>query len=469
MRLEKDSLGEKIIPSKAYYGIQTLRAIENFPVSGRTQRTELIHAYVIVKKAAALTNMKLGILDNNKGEAILKAADNVLHGKLSDQFPVDIYQAGAGTSFNMNINEVLANRALEILKRNKGEYDYLSPNNHVNASQSSNDTFPTASHIAIIKESDKLYNILINLGRSFKLKGSNLLDAPKSGRTHLMDAMPVILGDEFIAYGNTILRAAKEIYEKRNNLLEVAIGGTATGTGINTPKSYTVTVVRILGELTSLKLIPAKDSFEALQSRSQILNFSSALRGLAHELIRISNDLRLMGSGPTSGFAEINLPPVQPGSSIMPGKFNPVMLECLNMISFQIIGNDTTVSLAAQAGQFELNVMTPVMTSNILDSISFLNNYLPIFQTKCIEGITADKNRLKNVVEMNPSIATILSTKIGYLKAAELVKQALENKKSIKDIVVARGILTKEEADKILDLTTISHKKSGRIYTFSKK
>lgn len=456
MRLEKDSLGEKEIPSGVYYGIQTLRAVENFPVSGRTERTELIYAYVTVKKAAVITNMKLGSLDNERGEAILKAADDVLHGKLADQFPVDLYQSGAGTSFNMNINEVLANRALEILNRNKGEYDYLSPNDHVNASQSSNDTFPTASHIAIIKESDKLYKTLINLGGSFKSKGKQLSDTPKSGRTHLMDAMPVTLGDEFIAYGNAIIRAAKEIHEKRNNLLEVAIGGTATGTGVNTPVFYRDNVVKKLAELTSLDLIPAKDSLEALQSRSQISNLSGALRELAHDLIRISNDLRLMGSGPTSGFAEINLPPVQPGSSIMPGKFNPVMAECLNMISFQIIGNDTTVSLAAQAGQFELNVMTPVMTSNILDSISFLNNYLPIFQTKCVEGITANNDRLKTIAEMNPSFATVLSPKIGYIKAAELVKQAMDSKKSIRDIVVIRGILSEEEADELLDLKTIS-------------
>ncbi|MBZ2165671.1 aspartate ammonia-lyase [Methanobacterium spitsbergense] len=456
MRLEKDSLGEKEIPSGVYYGIQTLRAVENFPVSGRTERTELIYAYVTVKKAAVITNMKLGSLDNERGEAILKAADDVLHGKLADQFPVDLYQSGAGTSFNMNINEVLANRALEILNRNKGEYDYLSPNDHVNASQSSNDTFPTASHIAIIKESDKLYKTLINLGGSFKSKGKQLSDTPKSGRTHLMDAMPVTLGDEFIAYGNAIIRAAKEIHEKRNNLLEVAIGGTATGTGVNTPVFYRDNVVKKLAELTSLDLIPAKDSLEALQSRSQISNLSGALRELAHDLIRISNDLRLMGSGPTSGFAEINLPPVQPGSSIMPGKFNPVMAECLNMISFQIIGNDTTVSLAAQAGQFELNVMTPIMTSNILDSISFLNNYLPIFQTKCVEGITANNDRLKTIAEMNPSFATVLSPKIGYIKAAELVKQAMGSKKSIRDIVVIRGILSEEEADELLDLKTIS-------------
>ena len=456
MRLEKDSLGEKEIPSGVYYGIQTLRAVENFPVSGRTERTELIHAYVTVKKAAAITNMKLGSLDNTRGEAILKAADDVLHGKFADQFPVDLYQAGAGTSFNMNINEVLANRALEILNRNKGEYDYLSPNDHVNASQSSNDTFPTASHIAIIKESDKLYKTLINLGGSFKSKGKKLSDTPKSGRTHLMDAMPVTLGDEFIAYGNAIIRASKEIHEKRNNLLEVAIGGTATGTGVNTPVFYRDNVVKKLAELTSLDLIPANDSLEALQSRSQISNFSGALRELAHDLIRISNDLRLMGSGPTSGFAEINLPPVQPGSSIMPGKFNPVMAECLNMISFQIIGNDTAVSLAAQAGQFELNVMTPVMTSNILDSISFLNNYLPIFQTRCVEGITANKDRLKTIAEMNPSFATVLSPKIGYINAAELVKQAMDSKKSIRDIVVTRGILSEEEADELLDLKTIS-------------
>ena len=394
MRKEKDSLGEKEIPADAYYGIQTQRAIENFPVSGRNESSELIRAYIIVKKAAVITNMDLGTIDKERGEAILKAADIALEGKFDDQFPVDLFQAGAGTSFNMNINEVIANCALEILGKEKGEYNYLSPNDHVNRSQSSNDTFPTASHIAIIIEADSLLSVITNLGRSLEIKGVEFLSTPKSGRTHLMDAMPVTIGDEFLAYSRAVNRAAERIHERRNNLLEIAIGGTATGTGVNTPYGFREKVVTVLAELTSLELKPASNSLESLQSRAQMSAFSGALREFAIELIRIANDLRLMGSGPTSGLAEIKLPPVQPGSSIMPGKVNPVLAECLNMISFQIIGNDTAVSLASQAGQLELNVMTPVMISNILDSVSMLKNYLPVFQSQCIEDIQVDDERM---------------------------------------------------------------------------
>ena len=455
-RMEKDSLGKKEIPVTAYYGIQTLRAVENFPVSGRGESSELIRAYVIVKKAAALTNMELDSLDNQRGEAILKAADEILIGKFADQFPVDLFQAGAGTSFNMNINEVIANRALEIIGREKGDYKYLSPNDHVNKSQSSNDTFPTASHIAIILESDTFQNVIKDLSLSLKRKGEEMISIPKSGRTHLMDAMPVTIGDEFLAYNSAITRAGKRIQERRNDLLEIAIGGTATGTGVNTPPLYREKVIKNLGELTSLDLVPAINSHESLQSRSQMAAFSGALRELAIELIRIANDLRLMGSGPTAGLGEIILPPVQPGSSIMPGKVNPVMAECLNMVSYQIIGNDTTVSIAAQAGQLELNVMTPIMTSNILESLKLLNNYLPVFQSNSIEGIRIDEENLRNIAGMNPSLVTLLSPKIGYLKAAEITKEALEKKESIRDLVVERGILSVDEADKLFDLKIIS-------------
>ncbi|MGB9977900.1 aspartate ammonia-lyase [Methanobacterium sp.] len=456
MRLEKDSIGEKEIPNEAYYGIQTLRAVENFPVSGRRERPELIKVYILVKKAAAITNMELGTLDNVRGEAIVKAADEIISGKLADQFPLDIFQAGAGTSFNMNINEVLANRALELLGKKRGEYEYLSPNDHVNLSQSSNDTFPTASHIAILFEADVLNIVLLNLASAFKQKGKDISPIPKSGRTHLMDAVPVTIRDEFVAYSSAIKRAAERIRERRNDLLEVAIGGTATGTGVNSPPFYREKVVKKLAELTSLELIPAKDSFEALQSRSQMAAFSGALKELALELIRIANDLRLMGSGPTSGLNEIILPPVQPGSSIMPGKVNPVMAECLNMVSFQIIGNDTAVSLAVQAGQLDLNVMTPVITSNILESISMINSYLPVFQSSCIEGILVNEKRLKMVAGMNPILTTLLSPKIGYLHAAELARESIKTDQPIKDLAIAKGILSKEEADMLFNLETIS-------------
>ena len=455
-RVEKDSLGEKEIPAMAYYGIQTLRAIENFPVSGRSESSELIKAYVTVKKAAAIANMESLSLDKKRGEAILKATDDIITREYADQFPVDLFQAGAGTSFNMNINEVIANRALEIMGKNKGEYEYLSPNDHVNKSQSSNDTFPTASHIAIIQDTDILLTTINKLGRSLKHKGKELSVMPKSGRTHLMDAMPVTIGDEFSAYASAVIRAGVRIRERRNDLLEVAIGGTATGTGINTSPLYRKNVIKNLCKLTSLNLIPAKNSHEALQSRSQMIAFSGSLRELAIELGRIANDLRLMGSGPTSGLDEIILPAVQPGSSIMPGKVNPVMAECLNMISYQIIGNDTVVSLAGQAGQFELNVMTPIITSNILESIRLLNNYLPVFQSRCIDGIRVKEEKLKITAEMNPSLATLLSPKIGYLKSAEIAKEAMEKNMSIRDLTVKKGLLSADEADKLFDLKTIS-------------
>lgn len=456
IRREKDSLGEKEIPKEAYYGIQTLRAIENFHVSGRGESPEMIRAYVTVKKAAAITNMNLGSLDKERGMAIVRVTDEILGGKLTDQFPVDLFQAGAGTSFNMNVNEVIANRALELMGKERGEYQYLSPNDHVNRSQSSNDTFPTASHIAIIKESDTLEKVIINLSNSLKLKGEEMISVTKSGLTHLMDAMPVTMGDEFSAYSSAVRRAGKRIHERRNGLLEIAIGGTATGTGINTPKNYTEEVIENLRKLTSLDLVPATNSHESLQSRSQMAAYSGSLRDFALELIRIANDLRLMGSGPTAGLDEIKLPPVQPGSSIMPGKVNPVMAECLNMVSYQIIGNDTTVAMAAQAGQLELNVMTPVMTSNILESLKLLNNYLPLFQSHCIEGIYANKEKLINIASKNPSLATLLSPKIGYLEAAEIAKEAMETKQSIRDLVVKKGILSSDEADKLFDLKNIS-------------
>jgi aspartate ammonia-lyase len=383
-RKERDSLGELELPDDAYYGIQTARAIRNFPVSGIRERPELIHSYVLVKKAAALSNMDLDVLDRERGQAIVEAADAVLSGGLDDQFHVDVFQAGAGTSFNMNVNEVLANLALEALGKSKGDYEFLSPNDHVNMAQSTNDTFPTASHIAVVTAADKLIGVLDSLSAAFEAKGAEFMSIPKSGRTHLMDAMPVTLGNEFRAYAVAVGRGTDRIRERRDGLLELPIGGTATGTGANVPEGYRDTVLEKLARLTSLEFVHARDSFEALQSRSQLAAFSSALKEMALELIRIANDLRLLNSGPTTGIAEIILPPVQPGSSIMPGKVNPVMAECLNMVAFQVVGNDTTVALAAQAGQLELNVMTPVITYNILHSIEILVCYLPAFTELCV-------------------------------------------------------------------------------------
>jgi aspartate ammonia-lyase len=451
MRQEEDSLGIREIPDEAYYGIQTLRAVENFPVTGRREPPTLIRACALVKQAAALANMELGALDRPRGEAIAVAAAEVAAGGFADQFPVDVFQAGAGTSFNMNVNEVIANRALEILGRRRGEYAFLSPNDHVNLSQSSNDSFPTASHLAVIGEADLLLGCLRDLALALDRKGGEFRGLPKTGRTHLMDALPVTLGDEFTAYGAAITRAAGRIRERRDGLLEIALGGTATGTGANTPPGYRHTVVAHLSRLTGLPLVPARDSLEALQSRSQLAAFSGALRELAPELIRIANDLRLMGSGPTSGLDEIRLPAVQPGSSIMPGKVNPVMAECLDMVAFQVLGNDAALSLAAQAGQLELNVMTPLMTHTLLDSLGMLNSYLPAFSARCIDGIRANEARILASFGMNPALATLLAPRIGYLRAARLAEESLEKKRPVRDLAVEKGIITQEEAASLFD------------------
>ena len=449
MRLEKDPLGEKEIAEEVYFGIQTARALENFPVSGLRAHPVFIRSYVELKQAAALANMELGVLDRERGEAIVKAADEVLAGRLMDQFPVDAFQAGAGTSFNMNVNEVLANRALEILGRRKGDYGFLSPNDHVNKAQSTNDTFPTACHMAVIAHAELLLGALRRFSEGLFRKGEEFKGIPKTGRTHLMDATPVSLGDEFRAYGSAAVRSARRIAQRRDDLLELPIGGTATGTGVNAPPGYTRKIVSLLGAMKGQPFRPAEDSFEMLQSRAHLAAFSGALRECAQELGRIANDLRLLGSGPTSGFAEIRLPAVQPGSSIMPGKVNPGMAECLNMICFQVIGNDTTVSLASQAGQLELNVMTPVMIHNILHSMDLLIRFLPVFTEKCVEGIGADEERCRSSLLKNPSLATLLSPRIGYLEAAKLAKESGEKGTPVPELAVQKGILTPTEAEGI--------------------
>ena len=465
MRQERDPLGIRDVPADAYYGIQTMRAMENFPVSGLREPPELIAAYAVIKKAAALTNMELGVLDLQRGRAIVTAADEILAGKFADQFPVDIYQAGAGTSFNMNMNEVIANRALEIFGKHRGDYEFLSPNDHVNRAQSTNDTFPTASHIAIIRGALSLDAVLADLASALQKKGDAFALLPKTGRTHLMDAIPVMLGDEFSAYSAAVERAAERIRQRKDDLLEVAIGGTATGNGANTPAGYREKVIHTLRSLTGLDLIPARNSFEALQSLSPMGAFSGSLKELSLELIRIANDLRLLGSGPVSGLDEIILPPVQPGSSIMPGKVNPVMAECADMIAFQIIGNDTAVSMAVQAGQLELNVMAPVIVHNILQSLSLLTHFLPVFTLQCVEGIGVHEDRLVMNAGTNPVLATLLTPKIGYQRAAEIARESRVSHKTVRDLAVEKGILTAGEADALFNLQTIA----GNRYIRSRK
>ena len=455
-RTERDSLGEREIPDEVYWGIQTLRAVENFPVSGIHTHPFLIRAYAQIKKAAAHANNRLGLLEKRKAEAIVQAADEIIAGKMADQFPVDVYQAGAGTSCHMNINEVIANRALEILGEHQGNYSIISPNDHVNLAQSTNDTYPAASHIAIITSADILISRIIDLETALQRKAIEFAQIPKTGRTHLMDALPVRLGDEFLAYAASIHRAWERILQRRDDLLEIAIGGTATGTGVNTHLQFRKTLFPILREITALPLVPASDSMEALQSRSQMGAFSGALKELAIELGRVANDLRLMNSGPIAGMHEIALPAVQPGSSIMPGKVNPVMAECLNMIGFRVIGNDTTVSMASQAGQFELNVMTPVMPQTILESLDLFNNFLPVFTTKCIQEITAHDDEMRRIISQNPILVTMLTSRIGYIHAAELAKEAIKKGDTIREIAIRNGILTEAEANQVFDAMNIS-------------
>ncbi|TRO47912.1 aspartate ammonia-lyase [Candidatus Bathyarchaeota archaeon] len=450
-RIEIDPLGKKAIPKDAYYGIQTLRAVENFPVSGIKEPRIFIKSYIMIKKAAAITNANLGNLDSKIKDAIVKACDEILAGNLLNQFVVDVFQAGAGTSFNMNVNEVLANRALEILQKSKGDYLSINPNDHVNMSQSTNDTFPTAVNISILFALQPLIHEIQELSNAFNNLSLKHIDDLKSGRTHLQDAVPITIGDEFGAYSSVLRNSSNQINKQQNNLYEIALGGTAVGTGANTHPKYKLQVIKNLRKVCGFPIKAAKNPFEALQSCRSVQTISSALKELALELIRISNDLRLLSSGPTTGLNEITLPAVQPGSSIMPGKVNPVMAECMNMIGFEVLGNDLTVSFAAQAGQLDLNVMLPVIVYKILSSISILTNYLPIFRKKCIEGIQVNITRCLDFVENNPSLATFLAPHIGYLKASEIAKKALKEGRSIKEIALEKKILTKKKLDEILD------------------
>lgn len=451
VRIERDSLGKRRLPDDAYYGIQTLRATENFPVTGIRQRPEIIVAYACIKKAAAIANMKLDALDEMRGKAIVRAAGEIIDGKLADQFPVDIFQAGAGTSTNMNVNEVIANRALEILGRRRGDYAHLSPNDHVNLGQSTNDTFPSASQIAIASASAQLIKATYDLADAFDSKGKKFKNVLKSGRTHLMDALPISLGDEFLAYGAAIERAAERIELRQGELRELPIGGTAIGTGANAHPKFRETVLQELSRLCGMSFIPPRDAFEAMQSRSSMVAFSSSLKELAVELIRIANDLRLLNSGPTTGLAEIILPAVQPGSSIMPGKVNPVMAECLDMIAFRVIANDMAVTMAAQAGQLEINVMTPLITQSILEAVTILSNFLPAFRRKCVEGITVEKGCCDEHLKRNSSMATFLVPKIGYLRSAEIAKEATRRRKPVIDVALERKAITRSEAKSLFD------------------
>ncbi len=449
-RMEHDLLGSKAIPKDAYYGIQTQRALENFPITGYRPNKELILAMAMVKKAAAFANMKLGQLDKEKANAIMQASDEILKGQYLDQFIVDVIQGGAGTSLNMNVNEVIANRAIEILKGEKGDYKLISPNSHVNMSQSTNDAFPTAVRIAILKLVKMLLSELKKLHDVFIAKSKEFDDVIKMGRTHLQDAVPIRLGQEFGAYAQAITRDIGRIKRASEDLNEVNMGATAVGTGLNAKVKYIRTTIEKLREFSGLPIKGADNMVDATQNTDTLAAFSSSLKVLALNLSKIANDLRLMASGPRTGLKEINLPPAQPGSSIMPGKVNPVMAEVVNQVAFQVIGNDHTVALAVKAGQFELNVMEPVIVFNIIQSIEILTNVIGVFREKCVVGITANRDRCQDMVDNSIGIITALVPHIGYEGATELAKEVMSSDKTVQEIILEKEILTPKEIEVIL-------------------
>ena len=450
-REEKDSLGTKQIPAHVYYGIQTARAVENYPISGMRAHPTLIRAFGMVKEAAAEANRDLGLMEKEIAEAIVNAAKEVQQGRWNNEFVVDVFQAGAGVSFHMNANEVIANRAVEILGGTLGDYSKVHPNDHVNYGQSTNDVFPTGMRLATLLELEKLYPVLDSLVAALNKKGKEFHDILKSGRTHMQDAVPMRLGQEFAAYAGAISRAKDSIHSAAELLRELGLGGSAVGTGINTHPDYREKAIHNLARISRQKLVPVDDMRYAMQSNLAMAGVSSALRNLSLEVIRISNDLRLLASGPNTGFAEINLPALQPGSSIMPGKINPVIPELAAMVSFQVVGNDVAVALAVQAGQLELNVMMPTVSYSVLQSITILTNMLGQFTDKCIAGITANDKRCNFYVQATVSLATALNPYIGYAKAAEIAKEAVATGRSIIEIAREKKLLSEKDIAEILD------------------
>jgi aspartate ammonia-lyase len=455
-RREKDSLGFVEVPARAYYGAQTARAVENYPVSGMRAHAALIRAIGMVKYASAEANRALGLVDAERADAILAAAREVIDGKWDAEFVVDVFQAGAGVSFHMNTNEVVANRANELLNGALGEYARVHPNDHVNYGQSTNDVFPTAMRLAALLELETLYPVMDGLATSFATKAKEFDGVLKSGRTHMQDAVPIRLGQEFAAYGVAVAKGRAALSTAADSLRELGLGGSAVGTGINTHPEYRALAVANLARVSGQRLVSAEDMRWAMQSNACMGEVSAALRAVALEVIRISNDLRLLASGPNTGLAEIHLPSLQPGSSIMPGKINPVMAELAAMVSFQVIGNDAAVAYAVQAGQLELNVMMPVMAHNVLQSVSILTNMLRVFDERCVGGITANVERCNFYAQSTVSLATALNPYIGYAKAAEIVKESVASGDSIISLVRKKGLLSEAEIAEILDPITMT-------------
>lgn len=450
-REESDFLGTKEVPADAYYGIQTIRAVENFPITGYRCHSELIKAIAIVKRAAAQANAEIEMLPKHLEEAIVQAADEVIDGLLHDHFIVDPIQGGAGTSLNMNANEVIANRALEILGKERGDYEYLSPNSHVNMSQSTNDAFPTAIHMAILKMLDELIDTMADMQVAFLEKAEEFDHIIKMGRTHLQDAVPIRLGQEFGAYARVIGRDIKRIKQTYDNLYDINIGATAVGSGLNADPRYIEIVVKHLIDLSGFPMRAAENLVDATQNTDVYTEVSSALKICMVNMSKIANDLRLMSSGPVTGMGDINLPARQPGSSIMPGKVNPVMAELINQIAFHVMGNDLTVSLASEAGQFELNVMEPVLVYNLMEAITMMNNGFRVFTEHCVLGITANEEKMKANVDQSIGILTAVNPHIGYETAAEIAREAQLTGRPVRELCAEKGVLSEAELDQILD------------------
>ena len=452
-RNESDLLGTLKVPLNAYYGVQTQRAIDNFKISGQllSSYPHFIAALGMVKKAAAKTNYELGLLEENLYQKIAETCDELIAGKYHDQFPIDMIQGGAGTSVNMNANEVIANVVLEKLGKEKGDYQFCSPNDHINLSQSTNDAYPTSIKIALLNMNIELVEKLKKIVEAFRAKGKEFSKVIKMGRTQLQDAVPMTLGQEFEAFAATLEEDISKLNANANLFVEINMGATAIGTGLNAPLGYANLCAKNLAQLSGFPIISAPNLVEATPDTGSYVIYSSAMKRLAVKLSKICNDLRLLSSGPRAGFFEINLPPMQPGSSIMPGKVNPVIPEVVNQVCYKVIGNDLTVTFASEAGQLQLNVMEPVLSHAIMESNIFLGNALDTLREKCINGITANKEVCLNMVKHSIGIVTALNPYIGYKNSTEIAKEALETGKSVYNLVLEKGVLSQEKLDEILD------------------
>lgn len=464
MRTEHDFLGSRELPDDVYYGVQTLRGVENFPITGIPINTtpSLVHAFGAVKKAAALTNHELGVLDKDIADAIIRASEAVMRGELDDQFVVDVIQGGAGTSTHMNVNEVIANKALEVMGHAKGTYDIVSPNDHVNRSQSTNDAYPTAFRIALWHELGALTSVMAPLRDAFAEKAAEFKDVVKMGRTHLQDAVPMTMGQEFGAFATTIDEDIHRLEEARRLVTEVNIGATAIGTSITAPAGYPQVAIKHLAAVTGIPLTLSANLVEATWDTGAYVQISGVLKRVAVKLSKICNDLRMLSSGPRAGLNEINLPSLQPGSSIMPGKVNPVIPEVVNQVCFRVIGNDVTISFAAEAGQLQLNVMEPVIAYSLFESIKIMTRACVLLRERCVVGIEANQTRTRDMVLQTIGIVTALTPTLGYKTCASVAREAYEHGESVIDVVLRRGLLTREQLDamfspeSILELTTVS-------------